>query len=83
MGITVERKLAEGLYVVWAETIRGVEGRAMWTLRKLRKKSRCVETGKTLNAGEQHYGPIGNMDYRGWRVDREFIETSPVSANES
>lgn len=77
--ITVDRKMADGLYVISTTSIRGDEGHAMWTLRKLRKNSRCVQTGKPLLKGEEHYGPIGNMDYRGWRVHREYVEKSEVS----
>lgn len=65
----IVRRMADGLYVV--ET-KGHS--AMWTLRKLRKKTHCSATRVDINKGEVHYGPIGNMDYRGWRLHREFVE---------
>lgn len=74
MSIIVERQMAPGLFVAHTQSIRGDEGHAMWTLRKLRKSQKCVVTGKPLTKGEFHYGPIGNMDYRGWRVHRSFFE---------
>lgn len=74
MAITVERMLAPGLFSVSTTSIRGEEGRAMWSLKKLRKDSPCAATGKQLRKGELHYAPIGNMDYRGWRVHRDYME---------
>lgn len=67
----VVRKMADGLYVI--ETGSARES-AMWTLRKLRKTAHCAATRLILNKGESHYGPIGNMDYRSWRVHRQFFE---------
>lgn len=67
----VQKKIADGLYVI---RVGECGDPAMWTLRRLRKQSKCVATGKRLEKGEQHYGPIGNMDYRGWRIHREYVE---------
>jgi hypothetical protein len=67
----IVRKMADGLYVI--ETGEQAHP-TMWTLRKLRKTTHCSATRKTLNKGELHYGPIGNMDYRSWRIHRQFVE---------
>lgn len=75
MSITIERQMSPGLFIAHTRSIRGDEGRAMWTLRKLRKSQKCVVTGKQLTKGELHYGPVGNMDYRGWRVHRDWFES--------
>lgn len=75
MTITVQKHITPGLCIAHTQSIRGSEGRAMWTLRKLRKSQKCVATGAQLNKGEFHWGPVGNMDYRGWRVHRDFMES--------
>lgn len=67
----VVRKMADGLYVIETGTDRRA---AMWTLRKLRQRTHCSATRHTLNKGELHYGPVGNMYYRGWRIHRQFVE---------
>lgn len=66
----IVRCMAEGLYVI--ETGRD---QAMWTLRKLRKNTHCAATRQSLLKGEAHYGPVGNMDYRGWRIHRSWVES--------
>jgi hypothetical protein len=65
----IVRRMADGLYVV--ET--GGHS-ALWTRRKLRKNTHCSATRTDLRKGEMHYGPIGNMDYRGWRIHKNFME---------
>lgn len=65
----VVRKMDSGLYV-----IRTGMDRDMWVLRKLRKSSKCVATGKQLTKGEQHYAPITHKDHRGWRLHRDYVE---------
>ena len=68
----IVRKMTDGLYVI----ATGEHG-AMWTLRKLRKDTECMATRAQLHKGEEHYGPVGNMDYRGWRLHKEFVEGAP------
>jgi hypothetical protein len=65
----IVKKMSDGFYIIetHGET-------AMWTLRKLRKVTHCSATRNTLNKGEYHYGPVGNMNYRGWRIHRQFVE---------
>lgn len=74
MAIEIIRQLAEGAYVAETTDIRGRCGTSLWTLRRLRKDTLCAQTGKPLKKGEQHYGPLSNNDYRGWRVHRDWFE---------
>lgn len=76
MAIDVIRKIIDGAYIAETTDIRGRSSTSLWTLRRLRKKARCVQTGKELAKGESHYGPLSNNDYRSWRVHRDYFENS-------
>lgn len=67
----VVKRMSDGLYVIDAG-----RDRDMWTLRKLRRESKCVATGRQLSKGELHYGPITNGAHRGWRLHREYVENA-------
>jgi hypothetical protein len=74
----VLRKMSDGLFVI--DTAGQCD---MWTLRKLRKPSKCVATGRQLVKGERHYGPVTNGDHRGWRLHREYVENALPNNQES
>ena len=63
-----ERK-GEGLYSICTDG-----DPALWSLRRLRKDTRCAATGQPLCQGEFHYAPIGNMGYRARRLSRAYVE---------
>lgn len=53
-----------------------VDGRkALWTLRTLRRDTRCAVTKVELLKGEKHYGPVTNADFRMLRLHRSYVET--------
>ncbi len=74
MAIEIIRKLTEGAYIAETHDVRGRVGTSLWSLCRLRKDTRCAQTGKRLLKGEQHYRPLSNNDYRSWRVHRDYFE---------
>lgn len=70
MVFELVRRLAPGVVV-----LRCDGDQAIWTLKRLRKDTRCAGTNLILRSGERHFGPVGNQLYRWARLCREFVDS--------